>query len=200
MISKTVDFNITAQNTDDLKFLAMRHFNFFADGYLQDTYNPFYYVATNSKFDYGCGSVIRCSNGIQDQNETGVDCGPICNKSCNPDLSVKISSISELLDEENATINITVSELNNISVNPTVELRIDGISTDTETISLQGSLQNMTFYWLANSGIHNISVVVDPLNEINETDEMNNIDWELVNVTVLPDLALNTEDIALWIF
>jgi len=188
-------------NSPPPQFFGIRLYNFFYNG--TDYFNcgsyGCHYYGINTLANYLYGTCGNCSDGIKNRDETGVDCGPICNKSCNPDLTVEISNISELLDEENATIGTIVSELNRILVNTTVELRIDGIPTDTKTISLSGSSQNISFNWLATGGTHNISIILDPLNEINETDETNNIDWRLVNVVVLPDLTLDESDIVWWV-
>jgi len=81
-----------------------------------------------------------------------------------------------------AKINSKSPDMSNINVS----INISDIFTDWQPVNLTNRTEiNVTFNWSAVAGAHNVSVVVDPLNLINESDEGNNLRWVVVNVTTL---------------
>jgi len=101
------------------------------------------------------------------------------NKRVEPELTpVNISFIpEEPFEDENVQINITIhNQGNNSASDIQVELLIDSISQENETITLPAqSHQTVSFSWIAEFGSHEVTIKVDPRSQIAEKDEDNNI-------------------------
>lgn len=78
-------------------------------------------------------------------------------------------------------VNVTVNITNNGNLNSTdfeVVFYCDGSPFETKILSVPSFGYNTTYaIWDATLGIHNISVVLDPKNEVIELDETNNSAW-----------------------
>lgn len=117
-----------------------------------------------------------------------------------PDLSITNANISfsfiasvvevgEVRENNNVTINATIFNSGHLGVNNTNVRFYDGspgsnIIANVTIASLEvGESKNATINWTSIIGTHNISIKVDPDNDIPETDETNNNASKFINVS-----------------
>ena len=122
------------------------------------------------------------------------------NNSALPDLKLNssdiIPSVKEPVENQNITINATIHNLcygnaSNVIVQffdgePTIGTQIG--SNQTIDLTTAGGRQTVSVEWTAEAGTHNIYVVVDPDNQIEESNEDNNIAFKTIS-TVRPEIS-----------
>ena len=123
------------------------------------------------------------------------------------DLS-PISTIIEPVDPSNGeqvNISVFVDELNDISAYGVfMQLLVDGVVTDETTVDVIDD-ETVEFVWIAEKGLHSLSIDVDPNNIINETNEFNNvlsfdleIDTGILSIHITDATSLeNLEDVVI---
>ncbi len=113
---------------------------------------------------------------------------PAC--SVKPDFTVKNLTLPEaVIEGGSVTIFALIRNLQNINLNLSevnVSLFVDGNLTDSKILNLTNISEiNVTFNWVAVFGVHSISVAIDPNNEVDENDELNNEMCGAVNADLL---------------
>ncbi|UCE37935.1 MAG: fibronectin type III domain-containing protein [Thermoplasmata archaeon] len=80
-----------------------------------------------------------------------------------------------------------------------VELVIDGIPVDVKPVTISASTAQIQFNWTAEEGNHDITMNVDIVNTVTESNETNNTASEQITVLPkqLPDLSISEEDMVL---
>ena len=121
-----------------------------------------------------------------------------------PDLEINESDITFSYEHGALKINATVENSGVITAsNVAVELfdgGVNGTLLDATTIAGMAPSSNETISAIWNtqqveSGVHNISVMLDRISSIREQDEMNNT--ANLAVMILPDLTVNPKDVSL---
>ncbi|HEX9817028.1 MAG TPA: CARDB domain-containing protein, partial [Candidatus Thermoplasmatota archaeon] len=97
-------------------------------------------------------------------------------------------------------LDATVANKGNVELPPVpVALYVDGVLADQKMILIPaGAMEQVTFAWRASAGLHLLMVVVDPFDELPETNRANNLDSEVIETSgsrsfaaaFIPDLSL----------
>ena len=135
------------------------------------------------------------------ENETGRVNITIVNVTAihRPDITLNSPDIIFSDDTPSAgdLVNITVT-IHNIGTanadNIKIEFLVDGISQANNTLSVSANSTNMTQFswlsWLVVAGTHNITIIADPENTIDESHEANNNATRQINVMGIFDSQL----------
>ncbi|MBN1110409.1 MAG: hypothetical protein JXA45_06595 [Methanomassiliicoccales archaeon] len=125
--------------------------------------------------------------------------------SAKPDIDPPLTvSNDEPLRGEEVTVSTVISNLGVVTAYDVLVRFEDNSSLGKVLIAdvvvdelAPGSNTTVSAIWTATYplGEHNISVIVDPLNEIPELNEDNNLNYTLVNVLPVPDLVVTTTDL-----
>jgi PKD repeat protein len=113
------------------------------------------------------------------------------------DLSIPPGNLtvsnSEPTEGENVTIDVTVYNNGNLAADDfDVVFYSDGSEISRSRISVPANGTNTTSsYWNASVGSHNITAVLDPINEIVESDETNNSAWIRLDCNDIPKAILS---------
>ena len=94
-----------------------------------------------------------------------------------PDLWLNITNISNVAPFEGTMIYIngTIYSSNlSSSKNVTVRLLVDNNTLSEQIVNVNNTAVNVSFKWLAIKGVHNLTLVVDALNIVDEKSEVNN--------------------------
>ena len=123
--------------------------------------------------------------------------------SLKPDLDppVSVSKSNPVLGIDTIYVNSTVSNIGTApAYNVDVRFYDNQISIGDVYIDELGvgESYDCSILWKVDGpvGLHNISVRVDPYNQIPELNESNNVGWTTLNVTGWPDLTLSSGDIS----
>ena len=139
----------------------------------------------------------HCFNQIKDENETGVDCGGSC-PHCNLDLMLNSSDISftpeKPVEGDVVTVTAVVRNMGYVNASDVVVRFLDNTSVigSTQVSVGGGSTTATSVNWTPVVGVHTITVVVDPEDNISESDESNNNASK--NITVKPKPNTPTSD------
>ncbi len=117
-----------------------------------------------------------------------------------PDLSLSVTDInvsnSSPMEGEPVFINATVHVRAAAQAEPaTVELLIDGKLAGLKEAGIDPNytVQNISFEWWTRSGRHDATIVLDPANEIAESDEGNNAARFELDVRARPRAVAGTD-------
>jgi len=101
-----------------------------------------------------------------------------------PELGINKILISNAMQGKNATVSVIANNSGSLPANNTkLALLIDNISIENKTINIsKNSLVTVNFTLIFTQGIHNVTVLIDPGNEIPELDESDNSGTETINV------------------
>jgi subtilase family serine protease len=147
---------------------------------------------------------VKATYGVASGTGTGQYKAPL---DAGVDLAVKSLTLSNNvpLSGETVTVTAEIQNIGGLETNNVLVRFYDGDPSSGVQIGNDQIISNispaeiitLTTQWLATSGTHDIYVVIDPLNDVAETNEDNNIAYKTVTVpgSELPELSIHKNDI-----